>query len=129
MYTKHDCRESLELAKQAGIRSESWGMMNPIAGLTAIPGALVGAMTPTRTAKEQELADEDKWKNILIPGYAGYNMAKRVGTSMRGEGKTVKMNPSNLGAESIASVILSAPPALMPLAVMAWMAKEKQQKA
>lgn len=129
MYTKHDCKESMELAKQAGIRSESWGLLNPIAAITSTPGALVGAMTPTRTAKEQELADKDKWKNILIPGYAGYNMAKRVGTSLRGEGKTTKMNIANLGGEGLAAVLLSTPPTLMPLAVMAWAAKEKQQKA
>lgn len=67
--------------KQADLDSEQWSLANPLNALAATPAMLIGAMTPTRTKEEQANRDKDFWKNILIPGWSSYNIAKRMGRS------------------------------------------------
>jgi hypothetical protein len=71
--------------KQAGYWSEAFGGMNP---LNVYGGNLIGSgaalATPTRNMREQAESDESTWSNLLIPGVAPYNVAKRLGHSIRG---------------------------------------------
>jgi len=67
------------LQKQADIQSEKMSHINPINLVTSPFGMLAATLTPTRTKAEQAAAEKDSWKNILIPGYAGYNLGKRRG--------------------------------------------------
>ena len=72
--------------KAAGYWSEFAGnLVNPI---NLYGGSLLGAaaapFSKTRKLREQAEADEDLWKNLLIPGWAGHNAMKRLGHSIRG---------------------------------------------
>jgi hypothetical protein len=71
--------------KQAGYYTELAGGLNPfnMLGGTAL-GALAALLTPTRSLLEQAHHDKDSFSNLLLPGKGPYNMAKRVGTSIRG---------------------------------------------
>ena len=70
--------------KEAGYWSEAIGQLNPanIVGGTHI-GAASALATPTRDTEEQAESDQSVWKNLLVPGVAGYNAAKRLGYSIR----------------------------------------------
>ena len=57
--------------------------MSPLALIGAPVGALAALFTRTRNTDEQAKADENTWKNLLIPGLAAYNSWKRVGYSIR----------------------------------------------
>ena len=70
--------------KEAGWKSELAGYANPV-NWPGIPvAAVAAALTKTRTLREQAEADKETWKNILIPGRAGYNVSKRFGHAIRG---------------------------------------------
>ena len=81
--------------KSAGYWTELLSGLNP---LNMIGGSHIGmgaaALTPTRNLQEQAVADEDMWKNLLIPGVGGYNAMKRLGTSIRGP--EIKQQQRNL---------------------------------
>lgn len=68
--------------KEAGARSETFGMFSPLSAIGATPGMLLSALTPTRKASDQVASEEDLWKNILVPGVGGYNAGKRLGRTM-----------------------------------------------
>jgi hypothetical protein len=74
-----------EAEKRSGFYSEMLSGLNP---LNLYGGTLVGSgaalTTPTRDLKQQAEADQDMWKNILVPGVGPYNAMKRIGTSIRG---------------------------------------------
>lgn len=78
----NEARTKPTLQKQADLDSEQWSLLNPLNAVAATPAMLVGAMTPTRTKEEQKNRDADFWKNILIPGWSSYNIAKRVGRQL-----------------------------------------------
>jgi len=71
--------------KQGGYWSEAAGGLNPLNMLGGSHlGAATAGLTPTRDMRQQAEADEDMWKNLLVPGVAGYNAMKRLGGSIRG---------------------------------------------
>lgn len=72
-----------ELQKLSGINSEIAGIFNPINHIGSIPAALAALATPTRTAKDQDDAEERGISNILIPGVSTYNLLKRIGAGTR----------------------------------------------
>lgn len=74
--------------KTAGYLSEIAGqLVNPGNWFGVTPAITGGAALgePTRSSKEQAAADEDMWKNLLIPGVAPYHAWKRLGYSIRGK--------------------------------------------
>jgi hypothetical protein len=54
--------------------------------LANIGGPIAAGLTPTRSFDEQEDAEGEGWKNLLVPGRGSYNQYKRFGHSVRGEG-------------------------------------------
>lgn len=59
------------------------GLVNPLNWVASPIGALIAAGKPHRTLDEQVKHDSksQSWKNLLIPGYGGYNGALRGGAS------------------------------------------------
>jgi hypothetical protein len=49
-------------------------------------GPLAALATKTRNFDEQKESEKELLKNLLIPGRSSYNMYKRLGHSVRGEG-------------------------------------------
>lgn len=74
-----------ELAiKAAGWKSETLlPALNPLNIVGSPIGALLAALKPTRDTKDQAKADQEVWKNLLIPGRGSYNQWKRIGYGMR----------------------------------------------
>jgi hypothetical protein len=72
--------------KEAGWKTEAAGsLLNPLnllGGSTL--GTIAAALTKTKSLKDVAKSDEDTWSNILIPGKATYNAAKRIGSMIRG---------------------------------------------
>jgi hypothetical protein len=74
--------------KNAGWKSEWLSPMRYIPYLSALGAAGGGAVALTTDTDDQQKSierDEDMWKNLLIPGYADYNMMKRIGQGARGK--------------------------------------------
>jgi len=69
--------------KNAGVFTEFSAGLNPL-NIAGTPiGSLLALTTPTRTQREQAMANRESWGNILIPGRAGYNLFKRLGHTIR----------------------------------------------
>jgi hypothetical protein len=68
--------------KTAGYTSELAGTLaNPLNwfGIAPLVSGGIALGTPTRSDEEQAEADEETWKNLLIPGVAPYHGWKRLG--------------------------------------------------
>ena len=88
--------------KQAGPITESLSGLNPLNILGGPVGALAALSTPTRGRRQQAEANQDLWKNLLIPGYGGYNAMKRIGHGAWGpeqEEERRKLEREQLDAE------------------------------
>lgn len=71
---------AMSIDKEAGNTSEMIGRhFNPATILGSAAGAAAGGTTKTLNAEEFKQMNDESWKNILIPGRAGYNQAKRLG--------------------------------------------------
>lgn len=59
------------------------GIVNPLNWVAGPIGSIVGATRPHRTLDEQVAHDAkpQSWKNLLVPGYGGYQGALRAGAS------------------------------------------------
>lgn len=77
-------QQAIELLKSADITSELGGtILNPLNAVAAPFAALRALSTPTRSDEEQLNADsigqEERLKQVLLPGSAPYNLFKRFG--------------------------------------------------
>jgi len=77
-------RAVAQFEKAAGWKSEAiLPNLNPLNVVGSPIGTLLAALKPTRDTEDQAKADQEVWKNLLIPGRGAYNAWKRVGYGMR----------------------------------------------